>query len=199
MPHVVVWSDGLETQGDALQLVDALRASGVRVHVPAQPELPPQGEVVVEQFELPAKVRANVPFPVAIGVQSSGPAKVRCTLSIAGQPPVHVDQVLAAGVTRVEFGLARLKDAGTQAAITRDLQGGLLFSNPAAGYRAEMTLRMSSDDGATWPYSKLLYKGAAGYSQIGVLSDGTVLVLFETGRYDLRESITLARLKLGAT
>ena len=92
-----------------------------------------------------------------------------------------------------------LKDAGTQAAITRDLQGGLLFSNPAAGYRAEMTLRMSSDDGATWPYSKLLYKGAAGYSQIGVLSDGTVLVLFETGRYDLRESITLARLKLGAT
>ncbi len=113
VPHVVVWSDGLETQGDALQLVDALRASGVRVHVPAQPELPPQGEVVVEQFELPAKVRANVPFPVAIGVQSSGPAKVRCTLSIAGQPPVHVDQVLAAGVTRVEFGLARLKDAGT--------------------------------------------------------------------------------------
>jgi hypothetical protein len=38
-----------------------------------------------------------------------------------------------------------------------------------------------------------VYDGAAGYSQLGVLSDGTILVLFETGRFDLRESITLAR------
>ncbi len=113
VPHVVVWSDGQETQGDALQLVDALRAAGVRVHVPAQPVPPPTGEVVVEQFELPAKVRANVPFPVAIAVQSSGPAKVRCTLTLHNQPPLQVEQVIAAGTTRLEFGLARLKEAGT--------------------------------------------------------------------------------------
>ncbi len=113
VPHVVIWSDGLETQGDALQLLDALRASGVRVHVPALPEMPPTGEVVVERFELPAKVRANVPFPVAVAVQSSGPATVRCTLAIQNQPPLHVEQAIAAGTTRLEFGLARLKEAGT--------------------------------------------------------------------------------------
>ena len=113
VPHVVVWSDGLETQGDALQLLDALKAAGVRVHVPAQPELPATGEVVVERFELPAKVRANVPFPVAVAVQSSGPAKVRCTLKLHNQPPLLLEQAIPAGTTRLEFGLARLKDAGT--------------------------------------------------------------------------------------
>ncbi len=113
VPHVVVWSDGVETQGDALQLLDALRAAGVRVHVPAQPDLPQTGEVVVERFELPAKVRANVPFPVAIAVESSGPAKVHCTLNLPGQPPLELEQAIAAGTTRLEFGHARLKDAGT--------------------------------------------------------------------------------------
>ncbi len=63
------------------------------------------------------------------------------------------------------------------------------------GYRGAMTLRMSDDDGSTWPVSWLLYEGAAGYSQIAVLSDSTILVLFEAGRYDLRESITLARVE----
>ena len=91
-----------------------------------------------------------------------------------------------------------LMDAGIQAAIT-NYQDQLLFSNPAAGYRAEMTLRKSDDNGATWSYSKLLYQGAAGCSQIGVLSDNTILVLFETGRFDLRESISLARLTIGSS
>jgi len=91
-----------------------------------------------------------------------------------------------------------LPDAGTQAAVMRlpalgDQPAALLFANPGSSYRANMTLRMSEDDGQTWPVSRLLYDGAAGYSQIGVLSDGTILVLFETGRLDLRESITMAR------
>jgi hypothetical protein len=32
VPHLVIWSDGLETHGDALQSLPALRAAGVRVH-----------------------------------------------------------------------------------------------------------------------------------------------------------------------
>jgi len=96
-----------------------------------------------------------------------------------------------------------LPDAGTQASILRYSniasggQNELLFSNPGAPYRGELTLRLSYDDGATWPVSRLLYEGAAGYSQLAVLSDGTILLLFETGRYDLRQSITLARISLG--
>ena len=95
-----------------------------------------------------------------------------------------------------------LQDAGTQAsiinlpAIGAD-PAGVLFANPGVPYRGSLTLRLSEDDAATWPFTRLIYDGAAGYSQIGVLSDGTILVLFETGRLDLRESITLARVDRG--
>jgi sialidase-1 len=95
-----------------------------------------------------------------------------------------------------------LPDAGTQASILRfTLQEAgshsrLLFSNPGAPYRGELTLRLSYDEGATWEASRTVYEGAAGYSQLAVLSDHTILALFETGRFDLRESITLIRTTL---
>lgn len=92
-----------------------------------------------------------------------------------------------------------LPDADTQGSIMRftteamHSKNRVLFSNPGVPYRGSMTVRMSYDEGETWPVSCLIYEGAAGYSQLAVLSDGTILLLFETGRYDLRESITLAR------
>jgi len=95
-----------------------------------------------------------------------------------------------------------LSDAGTQASIMRfssqaeQMRNRILFSNPGATYRGEFTIRMSYDEGETWPISRLVYQGAAGYSQLAVLSDFSILALFETGKYDLRESITLARLNL---
>lgn len=95
-----------------------------------------------------------------------------------------------------------LPDAGTQASILRytseaaGLRNRLLFSNPGAPYRGEFTVRMSYDEGESWKVSRLVYEGAAGYSQLAVLSDYTILALFETGRYDLRESITLIRVTL---
>jgi len=95
-----------------------------------------------------------------------------------------------------------LPAAGTQASILRytaETTGGrnrILFSNPGAPFRGEFTIRMSYDEGGTWPISKLVYEGAAGYSSLGVLSDQIILALFETGRYDLRESISLIRFDL---
>jgi len=96
-----------------------------------------------------------------------------------------------------------LPDADTQASIMRfttqaaHSQNRVLFSNPGVSYRGSMTVQMSYDEGETWPISRVVYTGAAGYSQLAVLSDGTILLLFEAGRYDLRESITLARLDIG--
>lgn len=96
-----------------------------------------------------------------------------------------------------------LPDAGTQGSIMRfttEISGSrnlVLFSNPGVPYRGSLTIRLSYDGGETWPVSRLVYEGAAGYSQLAVLSDGTILVLFEAGRYDLRESLTLARVDLG--
>ncbi len=97
---------------------------------------------------------------------------------------------------------AGLPDADTQASILRFTtaqdysRDRLLFSNPGVPYRGYFTIRMSYDEGRTWPVSKLVYQGAAGYSDLAVLSDHTILATFETGRYDLRESITLVRVSL---
>ncbi|HEY4209271.1 MAG TPA: sodium/solute symporter, partial [Puia sp.] len=49
----------------------------------------------------------------------------------------------------------------------------LAFSNPAStSARVAMTVRVSYDDGRTWPLRKLLYEGPSAYSCLTVLPDG---------------------------
>ncbi len=57
----------------------------------------------------------------------------------------------------------------------------LLFSNPASTQREKMTVRISYDEGKTWPVSKLIYGGAAAYSCLTVLPDKTIGCLYERG------------------
>jgi sialidase-1 len=60
--------------------------------------------------------------------------------------------------------------------------GRLLFCNPAhPTARVRLTLRESRDGGATWPGSRLLVAGAAGYSDLVDLGGGAVGALFEHG------------------
>ena len=113
VPHIVIWSDGIETRGDASELVQTLKAAGVRVHTPALPPMPVQAEFLIERFELPPVVRANVAFPVAISVQSSAIARVSCRVKAPGQDLPPVTAQVQAGATRVELGLLRLKEGGT--------------------------------------------------------------------------------------
>lgn len=78
----------------------------------------------------------------------------------------------------------------------------LLFSNPAVWYepgtdknrqRRRLTVRLSQDDGDTWPFEKVLYNGAAAYSCLAVLPDRTVACLYEAGEEHWREAIYLSR------
>jgi sialidase-1 len=56
----------------------------------------------------------------------------------------------------------------------------LLFSNAAsAKARENMTVRVSYDEGKTWPLSKVVNPGAAAYSSLTVLQDGTIGLLYE--------------------
>jgi len=71
-----------------------------------------------------------------------------------------------------------------QASIRRYSDSALMFSNPASrSGRERMTLRMSFDEGRTWPWSALLSRGPSAYSCLQVLPDGGVLCLFEAGGY----------------
>jgi hypothetical protein len=73
--------------------------------------------------------------------------------------------------------------------------GVLLFSNPHTlpldkegkeipgdrGKRENLTVKLSRDDGKTWPVMKTLDTGPSAYSDLAVIPDGTVLSLYERG------------------
>ncbi len=72
----------------------------------------------------------------------------------------------------------------------------LLFSNAAsATERVNMTIRMSEDEGETWPYARTIYQGSAAYSSMSVLQDAYIGILFENDDYS---KITFSRLSLDA-
>jgi sialidase-1 len=60
----------------------------------------------------------------------------------------------------------------------------LLFCNPASQQKREkLTLRISHDEGRTWPIAKLIYEGSSAYSCLTVLPDATVGCLYERDNY----------------
>lgn len=67
-------------------------------------------------------------------------------------------------------------------------KGRILFANPAnREQRTDMTIRISYDEGKTWPVSQLIHKGWSCYSAITPLPGGDVGLLYEAGdraRYD---------------
>ncbi len=60
----------------------------------------------------------------------------------------------------------------------------LLFCNPAsASGRQHLTVRVSYDEGRTWPRSRLLYGGSAAYSSLAALPARRAALLFERDDY----------------
>jgi len=50
--------------------------------------------------------------------------------------------------------------------------------------RINVSIKLSSDDGATWPVNRLLENGFSGYSDLAVTRDGTILCFYERGATD---------------
>ena len=103
------------------------------------------------------------------------------TWSALEDVPALVEPVCQASIVR--YGLPN-GDAG----------GPLLFSNPASpSDRANMTVKLSHDEGGTWPTAGLINSGPSAYSCLTVFRDGTIGCLYERGRASPYERITLAR------
>lgn len=77
-----------------------------------------------------------------------------------------------------------------------DDRNRLLFSNPASTKRENMTVRLSYDEGKTWPISKTIYPGKADYSSLAVLPDGTVGMFYEHGPQHGTDQLTFVRFTL---
>jgi sialidase-1 len=83
--------------------------------------------------------------------------------------------------------------------------GLLIYSNPhtlpldkngnelpaGRGVRENLSIKLSRDDGKTWPVNKTLDAGPSAYSDLAVLPDGTILCLYEADM-----SIACARFNL---
>lgn len=70
----------------------------------------------------------------------------------------------------------------------------LLFCNPGTqSARTNGIIRLSPDDGKTWPTSRVLYRGSFAYNCLASLSDGYVGCLFER---DQTSKITFARFSI---
>lgn len=70
----------------------------------------------------------------------------------------------------------------------------LLFSNPASAEKREnMTIKVSMDEGRTWPLVRTVHPGPAAYSDLAVLPGGDIALLYEAGEQRPYESIRFAR------
>jgi sialidase-1 len=78
---------------------------------------------------------------------------------------------------RCQASIVRL--ASTQANET----DAIALANPAAKTRRNMTLKLSLDDGTTWPYQRTVYAGSSAYSDLTQLSDGSIGLLYERDSY----------------
>ncbi len=103
--------------------------------------------------------------------------------------PVKQDPALVCPVCQAS--VIRLTDN-----INRD-KNRMLFLNPASSRRRNMTIRVSYDEGRTWPVSRVIHPGPAAYSDMVVLPDMTIGCLYERGDKKYWEKITFTRISIG--
>jgi len=115
-------------------------------------------------------------------------------------PPVH-DRNLPCSICQASFIRYSWASGGGKSR--------LLFSNPASsgdptatdrkkykGARVNMTVRLSYDEGKTWPVAKQIHPGPSAYSCLAALPNGEIALLYERGEKQLYETLRLARFSL---
>jgi sialidase-1 len=75
----------------------------------------------------------------------------------------------------------------------------LLFANPASPTKRErLTVRLSHDEGRTWPAAQLIDAGPSAYSCLTRLSDGRIGLIYERDNYKRLTLVTLSLDSLAA-
>jgi sialidase-1 len=103
--------------------------------------------------------------------------------------PAHADSALPEPICQGSILRHSWKDGGTP--------GTILFANPASvTKRVRMTVRVSKDDGKTWPVERVIWDGFSAYSCLVNLPGGDVGLLYEAGEKKGYERIEFARFGL---
>jgi len=72
----------------------------------------------------------------------------------------------------------------------------ILYSGPGGPGRKRMTVRLSYNEGKSWPVAKVIHDGPAAYSDLVVLPNGSIGCLYERGDEHAYETISFARFTL---
>jgi sialidase-1 len=108
-----------------------------------------------------------------------------------GKKTFGVDNTLTAPVTPHWTGIV----AGTSRLLAPDSTGeggALVFSAPGnTTARANMTLRVSRDEGRTWGAAKTVWGGPAGYSDLTWVGEDSVAMIFENGDTGFAERVSV--------
>jgi sialidase-1 len=79
------------------------------------------------------------------------------------------------------------------AAAGTDERDRILWTGPKGPKRANLVVRVSADDARTFPAEKLIYSGPAAYSDLTILPDRSVGVLYERGTQHAYEFLSFTR------
>ena len=101
---------------------------------------------------------------------------------------LHFDDALEEPVCQASLIRYSAEDMG-------DDRSRLIFANPASSAgRTRMTVRVSYDEGETWPVSRLVNPGSSAYSSLTRLPDGRIGLLYECDDY---REIAFVAMELG--
>jgi sialidase-1 len=103
---------------------------------------------------------------------------------------------------RTDEGLVDVRCQGSIARLRRKDRGagrnGLLFANPDSSYqnRVNMTVKLSYDEGRSWPVARSVHAGPSAYCCLAPLRNGEIGLLYENGDEAPYERINFARFTL---
>ncbi|MBL9205165.1 MAG: exo-alpha-sialidase, partial [Opitutaceae bacterium] len=146
----------------------------------------PDGKLLLNTRETPGRAFLAAPAGRTRSTSSNGGQTwSRPIADPSGIPAYH----------ETHSGLFRLSDPrADRAGMSR-----VLFSFPAGPKRTRGTVLLSYDDHRSWTVSKLLVDDAFGYSNMDLLADGTVVLIYENGSgtsTSIPSRITLVRFTL---
>lgn len=88
-------------------------------------------------------------------------------------------------------------DPRCMASLIRHPSGALLFCNPnSPSHRVGLTVRVSEDEGKSWSDGQLIDPAPCAYSCLTILDDGTIGVLYESGKRSPYENLSFATFSL---
>lgn len=107
---------------------------------------------------------------------------MRSATKVTRQYSISQDGGETWGAVKEDFALTDPQCQGSLLAAQPAEKPVLLFANPASVERANMSIKMSLDEGKSWTKKYLVHAGPSAYSDLVMISDTEVGIMYEGGK-----------------